>query len=91
MEFKYEVDENYEKEKEIDGDLDVDTDTVYVKHIEKAQTNLCNRIIEILNEKDLSSYEVEKIFNEKRIELFTILSPMIDEWITKIKVDYGHK
>lgn len=89
-EFVHEVDEEYEKQKEIDGDLDIDYDTVYVKHINQVETNLCKKLLEILDKSNLDSYEVERIYTEKRIELFTLLSPLIDEYELKIKVDYGH-
>lgn len=89
-EFVHEVDEEYEKQKEIDGDLDIDYDTVYVNHINQVQTNLCNKLLDILNNQNLSNYEVERIYTEKRIELFTLLYTLIEEYISKIKVDYGH-
>lgn len=85
-EFKHQVDEDYEIVKENDGDLDVDPDSVYGKHIMQIQSNMCNKLIELLNKHNLSNYEIERIYNEKRMELFTLSPPLIDEYELKIKV-----
>jgi len=69
---------------------DIEPDSVYGKHIIQVQSNMCNKLIELIDKHNLSNYEVERIYNEKRIELFTLLSPLIDEYELKIKVDYGH-
>lgn len=85
-EFVHQVDK---KEKDFDLE-DIEPDSVYGKHIMQVQSNMCNKLIELLNKHNLTNYEVERIYNEKRIELFTLLSPIIDEYELKIKVDYGH-
>jgi hypothetical protein len=69
---------------------DIEPDSVYGKHIIQVQSNMCNKLIELIDKHNLSNYEVERIYNEKRIELFTLLSPIIDEYELKIKVNYGH-
>ena len=86
-EFVHQVEDD--NDNEVYGDLDVDPDSTYGKHIEKVQTNLCNKLLELLDKNNLDSYEVERIYNEKRIELFTLLSPIIDQYELDIKVDYG--
>lgn len=90
---KFFVDELYSKTEFIqysDSAEEFDPEQEYGKHITDSQEKLLTFILDSIKAsgKIITPNQATQLFDGKKKELFSILLPEIDNYISKVKVDY---